>query len=72
MNLSEQCSENIVTIVFKVIEALVASVAVISIKTFLVDSLILEWSPFMIGGRDKTVPVVIRIRAAAKRLRLLS
>lgn len=51
----EQYSENIVTIVSSDILALVRSVAVISMNTFLVFKVILEWSPLMIGGIERTV-----------------
>lgn len=43
------------TIVFKTILAFVKSVAVHSIKTFLVFKLMAECAPLIIGGNDKTV-----------------
>lgn len=51
---SAQYSENIATSVLRTMLALCSSVAVISIKTFLVESLILECSELMIGGREHT------------------
>jgi hypothetical protein len=41
--------------VFKTILAFVRSVAVHSMKTFLVFRVIAECAPLIIGGRDKTV-----------------
>jgi len=43
------------TIVFNTILAFVRSVAVHSMKTFLVFRVIAECAPLIIGGRDKTV-----------------
>jgi len=44
------------TMISSTILAFVKSVAVASMKTFLVLRLIFEWSPLMIGGMDKTTP----------------
>ena len=49
-----QYSENMVIMVFKTTLALVRSVAVHSMKTFLVFRVILEWFELMMGGRDST------------------
>lgn len=40
----------------KIYITFVRSVAVHSMKTFLVLSVIFEWSPLIIGGMDKTIP----------------
>jgi len=55
VNFSLQYIEKVVTIVFKTMLVLVKSVPVHSMKTFLVLREILEWSPLIIGGKDKTV-----------------
>ena len=47
--------ENMVTTMLLHSSTLVLSVAVISIKTFLVSRVILEWLPFIIGGKEQTV-----------------
>jgi hypothetical protein len=47
--------ENIVTSMLLTISTLVLSIAVISMKTFLVVAEIFEWLPLMIGGREQTV-----------------
>jgi hypothetical protein len=52
---SAQYSENMATKVFKTVLALCSSVAVISINTFLVSSVILEWFELIIGGNEQTV-----------------
>jgi len=44
------------TMILRAILAFVSSVAVISIKTFLVVSFILLCSPLISGGKDSTVP----------------
>ena len=51
---SAQYSENMATMVLRTILPLVRSVAVHSMKTFLVSSVILEWLLLMMGGSDKT------------------
>ena len=57
MNGSAQYCANMVSIVLSTTLALVRSVAVHSMKTLRVLSLILEWSPLMIGGSDSTTPL---------------
>ena len=52
--LSAQYSENIVVIMFNTTSALVKSVAVISMKIFLVFKVILLWLPLIIGGNERT------------------
>lgn len=47
--------ENIVTSMLLTISTLVLSIAVTSMKTFLVVAEIFEWLPLMIGGREQTV-----------------
>lgn len=47
--------ENMVTMMLFTTSSFVLSVAVISIKTFRVFSVIFEWSPLMIGGKEQTV-----------------
>lgn len=44
-----------VTMMLFTTSSFVLSVAVISMKTFRVFSVIFEWSPLMIGGREQTV-----------------
>lgn len=56
-----QYSEKPQTKVFKVTMAFGFDVAVISIKTFLVYSDILEYSELMIGGREQIYPVLSKI-----------
>ena len=53
---SEEYTENIVTKVSRTTLVLVKSVPVHSMKTFFVFSVILLWSPLIIGGIDKTTP----------------
>jgi len=53
--------ENMQTMVSRTILALFRSVAVISMKTFLVLSVIFVWSPLIIGGIDSTIPFLSRI-----------
>jgi len=53
--------ENMQTMVSRTILALFRSVAVISMKTFFVLSVIFVWSPLMIGGIDSTIPFRSRI-----------
>lgn len=47
--------ENIVTIMLMTISSFVLSVAVHSMKTFLLLVEILEWFPLMIGGIEQTM-----------------
>ena len=54
---SEEYTENIVTKVSRTTLVLVKSVPVHSMKTFFVFSVILLWSPLIIGGIDKTTPL---------------
>ena len=54
LNLSWQYSENIVATVFTTISTFVLSVAVTSMKMFLVFSVIFECSELMIGGNERT------------------
>lgn len=49
-----QYAENIATRIFITISTLVRSVAVTSIKTFLVSKVILDWLELMIGGNEHT------------------
>ena len=52
-----QYPENMAHMILSTMWALVRSVAVTSMKTFLVLSVIFEWSPLMIGGRLNTRPL---------------
>lgn len=58
VNGSSQYSENMVERMLATIPSLVSSVAVISMNTFLVFSVILLCSELMIGGIDSTVSLV--------------
>lgn len=55
VNGCSQYSLNIVTIIFVTIASLVSSVAVRSMNTFRVLSVILECSELMMGGMESTV-----------------
>ena len=55
LNFPPQYSENIVDTIFTTISNFVWSVAVTSIKTFLVFSVIFECSELIIGGIERTV-----------------
>jgi len=57
VNFSWQYCENMVTMVLRTMLALVRSVAVTSINTFFVSNRIFECSPFMMGGKDNTMPL---------------
>lgn len=54
VNGSAQYLENMVTMMLQTMSSLVWSVAVMSMKTFLVSSVILERSLLMMGGREQT------------------
>mmetsp|Transcript_14882 Transcript_14882/g.23448 ORF Transcript_14882/g.23448 Transcript_14882/m.23448 type:complete len:208 (-) Transcript_14882:534-1157(-) len=56
-----QYPENIAHILFNTILAFVKSVAVTSINTFFVFLLILEYSPLMIGGNERTLFLLSKI-----------
>ena len=58
---SAQCSQNMVTMVSSTMWALVRSVAVTSMKTSVVASVMREWRELIMGGNEQTTPFVSRI-----------
>lgn len=59
-----QYCENMATIVLSVMLALVRSVAVHSIRMFLISGAMRECQPLMTGGRERSVPAESKLRGA--------